>query len=88
MPTVDIIQNYTTESYVTVTIIRDGPVHACHQPGIADSLGLGPTNGCASMISTILATLLAIHFDFNAVILLALACYFAATASFPGLTFD
>jgi len=42
-------------------------------------------NGCASVISAILATLLAIHFGFNAVILLALACYFAAAASFPEL---
>jgi hypothetical protein len=32
------------------------------------------------VISAILATLLAIHFGFNAVILLALACYFAAAA--------
>lgn len=56
------------------------------------SLGSGPSsliawawgiNGCASVISAILATLLAIHFGFNAVILLALACYLAAAASFP-----
>jgi len=40
-------------------------------------------NGCASVISAILATLLAIHFGFNAVILIALACYLAAAASFP-----
>jgi hypothetical protein len=40
-------------------------------------------NGCASVISAVLATLLAIHFGFNAVILLALACYFAAALSFP-----
>jgi len=40
-------------------------------------------NGCASVISAVLATLLAIHFGFNAVILLALACYLAAAASFP-----
>jgi MFS family permease len=45
-------------------------------------------NGCASVISTILATLLAIHFGFNAVILLALVCYFAAAGSFPELTSD
>jgi hypothetical protein len=45
-------------------------------------------NGCASVISAILATLLAIHFGFNAVILLALACYFAAAVSFPELTSD
>jgi len=45
-------------------------------------------NGCASVISAILATLLAIHFGFNVVILLALTCYLAAAASFPALTFD
>jgi len=43
-------------------------------------------NGCASVISAILATLLAIHFGFNVVILLALTCYFAAAASFPELS--
>jgi len=42
-------------------------------------------NGCASVIGAILATLLAIHFGFNAVILLALACYLAAARSFPEL---
>jgi len=40
-------------------------------------------NGCASVISATLATLLAIHFGFNAVILLALGCYLAAAWSFP-----
>ena len=45
-------------------------------------------NGCASVISAILATLLAIHFGFNAVILLALACYLAAAGSFPELISD
>ena len=45
-------------------------------------------NGCASVMSAVLATLLAIHFGFNAVILLALACYFAAAVSFPELIFD
>ncbi|RLA13360.1 MAG: SAM-dependent methyltransferase [Gammaproteobacteria bacterium] len=43
-------------------------------------------NGCASVISAVLATLLAIHFGFNVVILLALACYFAAAVSYPELT--
>ena len=56
------------------------------------SLATGPSaltawawgiNGCASVISAILATLLAIHFGFNAVILLALGCYLAAAWSFP-----
>ena len=45
-------------------------------------------NGCASVISAVLATLLAIHFGFNAVILLALAAYFAAATSFPEFTPD
>jgi len=45
-------------------------------------------NGCASVISAILATLLAIHFGFNAVILLALACYCVAAGSFPELKSD
>ena len=45
-------------------------------------------NGCASVISAILATLLAIHFGFNAVILLALGCYLAAAVSFPESTSD
>jgi len=45
-------------------------------------------NGCASVISAILATLLAVHFGFNAVILLALAFYFAAAASFPDIKSD
>ena len=40
-------------------------------------------NGCASVISAVLATLLAIHFGFDAVILLALGCYLAAAACFP-----
>jgi hypothetical protein len=40
-------------------------------------------NGCASVTSAVLATLLAIHFGFSSVILIALACYLAAGASFP-----
>lgn len=40
-------------------------------------------NGCASVTSAVLATLLAIHFGFSRVILIALACYLAAAASFP-----
>ena len=45
-------------------------------------------NGCASVISATLATLLAIHFGFNAVILLALGCYLAAAVSFPQMAAD
>ena len=43
-------------------------------------------NGCASVVSAVLATLLAIHFGFDAVILLALTCYLAAATCFPVLT--
>ena len=40
-------------------------------------------NGCASLISAILASLLAIHFGFNLVIISALLLYFAAVLYFP-----
>lgn len=40
-------------------------------------------NGCASVVSAVLATLLAISIGFNAVILLALLLYGLAWASFP-----
>ncbi|WP_256250644.1 SAM-dependent methyltransferase [Nitrosomonas sp. Nm51] len=40
-------------------------------------------NGCASVISAVLATLLAISIGFNAVIVLALLLYILAWASFP-----
>jgi hypothetical protein len=40
-------------------------------------------NGCASVISAVLATLLAIHFGFAAVIALALALYALALWVFP-----
>lgn len=42
-------------------------------------------NGCASVISAVLATLLAIHFGYNAVILIAVVCYLAAAVYFPAL---
>jgi hypothetical protein len=38
------------------------------------------------VISATLATLLAIHFGFDTVILLALGCYLAAAVSFPQAT--
>ena len=56
------------------------------------AIGVGPArltpwawgiNGCASVISAVLATLLAIHFGFDFVILAALACYVLAAAGFP-----
>ena len=56
------------------------------------AIGTGPAiltpwawgiNGCASVISAILASLLAIHFGFNLVILIALACYAVALVSYP-----
>ena len=40
-------------------------------------------NGCASVVSAVLASLLAIHLGFNLVILAALACYFATLFSYP-----
>ncbi|MCZ6655108.1 MAG: SAM-dependent methyltransferase, partial [Planctomycetota bacterium] len=40
-------------------------------------------NGCASVISAILATLLAIHFGFTLVVALAMALYAVAAATFP-----
>jgi uncharacterized membrane protein len=40
-------------------------------------------NGCASVISAVLATLLAIHFGFTAVILFALILYTAVVFVFP-----
>jgi hypothetical protein len=40
-------------------------------------------NGCASLISAILATLLAIHFGFNWVVLIAIALYLAACLAYP-----
>lgn len=41
-------------------------------------------NGCASVISAILATLVAIHFGFAAVMASALSFYLAASIAFPG----
>lgn len=43
-------------------------------------------NGCASVISAVLATLLAIHFGYNAVILTAVVCYLTAAVYFPGFS--
>jgi hypothetical protein len=43
-------------------------------------------NGCASVISAVLASLLAIHFGFNLVILVAMSCYLVAAASYPMAT--
>jgi len=40
-------------------------------------------NGCASVISAVLATLLAIQFGFSVVIILALILYIVAAVSFP-----
>ena len=41
-------------------------------------------NGCASVLSAVLATFLAIHIGFSGVVLLALAIYAGAAAAFPG----
>jgi hypothetical protein len=40
-------------------------------------------NGCASVLSAVLATLLAIHFGFTLVVLLALLLYILAALEFP-----
>ncbi len=40
-------------------------------------------NGCASVISAVLATLLAIHQGFSTVIMIALICYAVATLGYP-----
>ena len=40
-------------------------------------------NGCASVVSPVLATLLAVHLGFSAVILLALAIYLVLTLAVP-----
>jgi hypothetical protein len=39
-------------------------------------------NGCASVLSAVLATLLAIHLGFNLVVMLAIGLYGVAWASF------
>ena len=41
-------------------------------------------NGCASVVSAVLATLLAIHFGFTAVVGLAVALYVLAALAFGG----
>jgi spermidine synthase len=40
-------------------------------------------NGCASVIAAVLATLLAVHFGFTTVVLISLALYGIAAATFP-----
>jgi SAM-dependent methyltransferase len=45
-------------------------------------------NGCASVLSAVLATLLAIHFGFTAVLLMALALYGLVALVFPGPRVD
>jgi hypothetical protein len=42
-------------------------------------------NGCASLISAILATLLAIHLGFTWVVIMALAAYLSAGLVYPAL---
>ncbi|MGD8642895.1 MAG: hypothetical protein PVI15_01325 [Chromatiales bacterium] len=42
-------------------------------------------NGCASVVSAVLATVLAIHFGFSAVLGVALVLYGVAVVSFPGV---
>ena len=40
-------------------------------------------NGCASVIAAVLATLLAVHFGFAVVVIISLALYGIAAATFP-----
>ena len=40
-------------------------------------------NGCASVVSAVLASLLAIHVGFSGVIVLAVVCYSVAITSYP-----
>jgi hypothetical protein len=61
--------------------------------GLSILTGLSPAlvpwawgiNGCASVLSAVLGTLLAIHFGFNAVVVLALALYIIAAFAFRAL---
>jgi len=46
------------------------------------------TNACASVVAVILATLLAMHFGFDAVVVLAVLFYAAASASEPRSKLD
>jgi hypothetical protein len=80
---------------ILISIALIAPLGFCM--GMPFPLGLsairiGPTvltpwawgiNGCASVVSAVLASLLAIHFGFNLVILVALTCYLAAIFSYP-----
>ena len=53
---------------------------AVHSPGLVPwAWGI---NGCASVLSAILATLSAMSFGFRAVVLIALALYLLAAATF------
>ena len=53
---------------------------AAHMPGLVP--WAWAINGCASVLSAILATLFAMSFGFRAVVLLALALYSLAAATF------
>jgi hypothetical protein len=53
---------------------------AAHRPGLAP--WAWAVNGCASVLSAILATLFAMSFGFRAVVLIALALYLLAAATF------
>jgi spermidine synthase len=56
-------------------------VAACSEPLVPWAWGI---NACASVVGAILATLLAIHFGFTAVVVLALLLYALAAATYPG----
>ncbi|MCU7833526.1 MAG: SAM-dependent methyltransferase, partial [gamma proteobacterium symbiont of Lucinoma myriamae] len=42
-------------------------------------------NGCASVISAVLASILAIHFGFTVVVLIAISLYYCCLLLFPGI---
>jgi hypothetical protein len=58
-----------------------GALAASAEPLVPWAWGI---NACASVVSAVLATLLAIHVGFNAVLLAAVALYVAAAACWPG----
>jgi len=90
--------NWSMIARVLVTVALIAPLGFCM--GMPFPLGLSSLstgspslvpwawgiNGCASVISAVLATVLAIHFGFNSVILIAVVCYLAAAAYFPGFS--
>jgi spermidine synthase len=94
-PLLQLAGGWSLAARILLSITLIGPLGFCM--GIPFPLGLaaisiGATpltpwawgiNGCASVISAVLASLLAIHFGFNLVILIAMSCYLVAAFSYP-----